>query len=127
MEKIYLKAPAKINLGLQILNKRQDGYHNINTIFAKVNICDEITITPNSDLVVNTISNEEIPLYDNLVFKAAKKIVSYTKLRKYGARITLDKNIPFGAGLGGGSSDAASTLIGLNEFWELGLSKEQSK
>ena len=118
MKKIHLLAPAKINLFLETLGKRPDGYHNINTVFAKVEIFDKLTVKSlksKKGISLKVINNCGCPLpsaKDNIVVKAAqqfKKEFAFTK----GINIVLEKNIPSGAGLGGGSSDAASVLMGL--------------
>lgn len=117
-----LKAPAKINWFLQILRRREDGYHDIVSLMQCVGLYDNLTFEHSDSIEV--VSDLNIPLQENLVYKAAsflKKHASYSK----GARIMLEKNIPVSAGLGGGSSDAASTLSGLNILWGLGLSDEE--
>jgi 4-diphosphocytidyl-2-C-methyl-D-erythritol kinase len=109
-------SPAKINLGLQVLNKRKDGFHNINTVFYPINIYDEITIEQSDDLIVDTIGMN-IDVQDNLVYKAAAKLQKKDG-KRLGAKITLKKNIPAGAGLGGGSANAAITLLALKSLWK---------
>jgi 4-diphosphocytidyl-2-C-methyl-D-erythritol kinase len=114
--KISLKAPAKINWFLSVLNKRDDGYHNILSPMQCVDLFDILSFEEAEE--IRLLSDMNIPAEGNLVFKAAallKKVSSY----KFGARIELQKNIPVAAGLGGGSSDAAYTLIGLNRLWGL--------
>jgi 4-diphosphocytidyl-2-C-methyl-D-erythritol kinase len=118
--RISLKAPAKINWFLSVLNKREDGYHNIISSMQCVDLFDLLCFEEDEDIRV--WSDLDVPVEENLVYKAAvllKKVSSY----KYGARIELKKNIPVAAGLGGGSSDAAYTLIGLNRLWGLDLDK----
>jgi 4-diphosphocytidyl-2-C-methyl-D-erythritol kinase len=117
-------AHAKINLGLNILRRREDGYHELETVFYPVDLSDIIEVVPsqNFDLVV-TGMDLDIEIEENLVFRA------YTMLKsRYNfsyVHIFLHKQIPFGGGLGGGSSDAATVLKLLNEIFELGLSYEQ--
>jgi 4-diphosphocytidyl-2-C-methyl-D-erythritol kinase len=111
-----VKAYAKINLGLRIIRKREDGYHDIETVFHRINLFDEISFE-----VASTISlscNEpQIPLDErNLCIRAAQ-ILQNACGTVQGAHISLNKRIPIGAGLGGGSSDAASTLRGLLRLW----------
>jgi len=124
MKTLTKKANAKINLGLQVLNKRTDGFHNINSIFAPISLYDEITIKESD--YFNLQSNVDFGISDdeNLVIKAAKKFnqvigenISY--------EITLIKNIPMQAGLGGGSSDGATVLKMLNEMHDYPLNKEE--
>ncbi|WP_287373218.1 4-(cytidine 5'-diphospho)-2-C-methyl-D-erythritol kinase [Prosthecochloris sp.] len=116
MQHISVKAFAKINLGLLITGKRPDGYHMLETVFAPVNWYDELTFTSADELSM-TCSNLDLPSDDNnLCLKAASALRDYAEMTK-GATIRLTKNIPFGAGLGGGSSDAAATLRVLNVLW----------
>ncbi len=112
------KAYAKINLGLEILYKRQDRYHEINTIFSRISLADDINICKNSELSVNCVSEDEIAQEDNLAYKAALLLRRHYKVKE-GAEIEVIKKIPTGAGLGGGSSDAATTLKGLSELWNI--------
>jgi 4-diphosphocytidyl-2-C-methyl-D-erythritol kinase len=122
---ISFKTPAKVNLGLHILSKREDGFHELETLFQMVNWCDEIKIECLSrglELVCNQpdIPNDE----ENLVIKAAHILQTRFPDRCKGARIHLNKNIPHGAGLGGGSGNAAGVLLGLNFLWGLKLKRE---
>lgn len=119
-----LFAPAKINWSLYVLDKRHDGYHNIISLLQCINLYDELTIEPSQEIKV--FSNIDIPQEQNLAFKAAVMLRKYADINK-GATIKLKKEIPVGAGLGGGSSDAAYTLMGLNKFWELGLDDNELK
>ena len=121
--KIYEKAPAKINLLLDVIHKRKDGFHEVNMIMTMIDLADRLEI---SQLVQNEIlvssQGEYIPLdQNNLVFRAAHLIKNKYSVRK-GVHIHLHKNIPVAAGLAGGSSDAAATLRGLNRLWQLNLS-----
>ena len=119
---ISQKAFAKINLILKVLNKRSDNYHNIFSLIHKVSLFDVITILPNKkNIEVECSVDLRIPQEENIVYKAAKTLLEYTK-NNDSALIKIDKNIPTGAGLGGGSSDAATTLNLLNQFWNLNLS-----
>jgi 4-diphosphocytidyl-2-C-methyl-D-erythritol kinase len=115
---ITLSPPAKINWSLYVLGKRDDGYHNIISLMQCVDLHDTITLQPSAAIELHT--DMKIPAEQNLVFKAAlalREAVGTT----LGARIHLKKDIPSGAGLGGGSSDAAYALIGLNRLWGLEL------
>jgi 4-diphosphocytidyl-2-C-methyl-D-erythritol kinase len=125
MNYIEIKAPAKINIGLDILSRRDDGYHNLSTLFYPLNDLYDILKFSKSDnfefiCSENTLGDPK----SNLVVKAKNILESYSK-RKFNIRIELIKNIPSQAGLGGGSSDAASTLICLNEFFDLNIKYEK--
>lgn len=111
-----VKAYAKINLGLHILRKREDGYHDIETVFHRVNLYDEITLEPSSTISLSC-NDPGIPLDDRNLCVRAAQILQQACGTKLGARISLNKRIPAGAGLGGGSSDAAATLGGLLRLW----------
>ncbi len=116
---LTLKAPAKINWFLRVFGLRNDGFHEIHSLFQKITLYDILTFTPATDLIVTT--NSSIPMEQNLVYRAALLIKDKYKVRD-GVSIQLNKHIPVSAGLGGGSSDAAAALKGLNELWSLGLS-----
>ena len=116
---LSLNAPAKINWFLNVLGLRDDGFHEILSLMQKISLYDMLTFSPSNDLTLQ--SDTSIPVEQNLVYKAALLLKSTCGIDK-GALITLNKNIPAGAGLGGGSSDAASTLLGLNKLWSLNLS-----
>ena len=122
---IAFKTPAKVNLGLYILGKREDGFHELETLFQMVNWCDEIKIECLGDGLDLICNQPDIPNDDeNLVIKAARLLQARFPDRRKGARIHLKKNIPHGAGLGGGSGNAAGTLLGLNFLWGLKLKRE---
>lgn len=123
MTSITLAAPAKVNLFLKVLNKRKDSYHNILTLFERITLADEITISkiPEGIFVVSDKFITRNPM-DNIVHKAARLILSDSKV-KGGVKITIKKRIPIAAGMGGGSSDAASALIGMNKLFKLALSE----
>lgn len=117
-------APAKINLSLRILSRRSDGFHEIGTLIAPISLCDEIEIEKQSRWIDFSCDDPSVPQGDeNLVVRAAKAFFEATKMKK-GVAIQLKKKIPHGAGLGGGSSDAASTLLALNELFETKLPRE---
>ena len=120
---ISLKPYAKINLFLDVVSKRKDGFHEIRTVFSEIDLHDEINfaLTDNNDVKILT-DNDKIKLEDNLVYRIAIFIKQKYNVNK-GCDITLKKNIPIAAGLGGGSSDAAQTIIGLNSIWDIKLSK----
>ncbi len=118
---LTLKAPAKINWFLHVCGKRSDGYHEIQSLIQKISLYDVLTLVLSDNVSVKT--NTEIPVEQNLVYRAAMLMKSRFRITQ-GAEIDLQKHIPMGAGLGGGSSDAASALLGLNELWGAELSKE---
>ncbi len=118
---ISLKAPAKVNLFLEILGKRDDGYHEIETIMQEIDLADDLQFEEIQEGVTLECNDKNIPLnQENLVCKAANLILKECGIKK-GALINLEKKIPVGAGLGGGSSDAAATLKALNLLWKVGL------
>ena len=118
---LILNAPAKINWFLKVLGLRDDGFHEIRSLIQKVTLYDRLTFMPADILSIE--SDAQIPLEDNLIYKTAVLLQKKCGIDA-GAVIGLEKNIPMGAGLGGGSSDAAAALIGLNELWSLGLTIE---
>ena len=123
-EATYL-APAKINLFLHITSKREDGYHNLQTIFQLLDYGDEITFRLRNDGEINRIyGNETIPPDKDLILLSAITLKKYCKT-KTGVDIGVIKKIPLGGGLGGGSSNAATVLIALNDLWNLKLSKSE--
>lgn len=118
-------SPAKINLFLHITSKREDGYHNLQSIFQLLDFGDEITLTIRTDgLIKRTHGNEDIPQAQDLLIKSAQALQTKTQCR-FGVDIAIRKNIPTGSGLGGGSSNAATILIALNALWNLGLTQQQ--
>ena len=118
-------APAKLNLFLHVVNKRTDGYHNIQTVFQLISLYDHIFIKTNTSGNVRRISDHHgIQEYDDLTIKAAQILKPFCE-NQSGADIFIKKNIPMGGGLGGGSSDAAATLIALNALWQCQLSQKE--
>ena len=128
---ITLNSPAKINLFLHITGKREDGYHNIQTVFQLLDYSDNLRFELRDDDKINTINNPKsyfnINEKDNLILKAAKllKETVNTKNKLCGVDINVLKKIPIGGGLGGGSSNAATTILGLNYLWDLNLSYQE--
>lgn len=118
---LSLHAPAKINWFLTIVNKRDDGYHNIVSAMQCVDLYDTLNFEKADK--IELISDLNVPAEENLVYKAAVLIKDYASY-KHGARIILKKEIPVAAGLGGGSSDAAYTMMGLNTLWGLKLGNQ---
>ena len=117
---MIVKAPAKINLYLEIINKRADGYHNIESVMHTVSLFDILEFTKIKDNKIELVC-DNADLFDtkkNLVYKAAEKVKEKYKIN-FGVKIKLTKNIPMGAGLGGGSSDAAATIVALNKIWNV--------
>lgn len=123
---MQISAPAKINLSLKILRRRDDGFHEIETLITPISLCDQIKIDKNDsgEGIEFLCDDASVPMGDdNLVVRAAKSFFAATK-PKPAVSIKLTKRIPHGAGLGGGSSDAASTLLALNELFETKLPRE---
>jgi len=120
-------APAKINLCLHVTGRRADGYHLLHSLVVFATIADRVSVIDDDDLsltVNGPMAALAGPLDDNLVLRAARALQQTTGTRR-GARLVLDKQLPAGAGLGGGSSDAAAALILLNQIWDCGLERDQ--
>ena len=124
--KICVKSSAKINLHLEIIGKREDGYHELAMIMQNIDLSDylEFENNQNGEIKLNSNSKNLSLNEDNLIIKAANHIKEISKNKDLGANIFLKKNIPIGAGLAGGSSNAAATLVGLNKLWDLDLDYE---
>jgi len=121
---LVLRASAKVNLVLEVLGKRPDGYHELSTVMQAVDLFDRLTVEAAATITLET-SEPALPTDDrNLVVRAARLLQEAAGI-KAGARIVLDKRIPLAAGLGGGSSDAAATLLGLNRLWGLRWRRER--
>lgn len=116
-------APAKLNLFLHINGRRTDGYHELQTLFQFIDYCDmlDFKVTDSSELILHSNMAGVVADSDNLILRAAKSLQQMTGF-KGGAEIWLDKRLPMGGGLGGGSSDAATTLVALNTLWNTQLS-----
>jgi 4-diphosphocytidyl-2-C-methyl-D-erythritol kinase len=124
MTKTYYLAPAKLNLFLHITSQRKDGYHNLQTVFQFIDYNDIISFSIRNDGQLSCQSNaKNLPPEQDLVLRAARLLKQYSGT-KLGADIEVDKKIPIGGGLGGGSSDAATTLLALNQLWQLKISSE---
>ena len=118
-------SPAKVNLFLHITSKRNDGYHNLQTIFQLLDYGDEIEFNKRNDGQINRIyGNEDISTDADLIIQSALKMQKFAPSNS-GVDIGITKKIPLGGGLGGGSSNAATTLIALNKLWNLGLQKKE--
>jgi 4-diphosphocytidyl-2-C-methyl-D-erythritol kinase len=119
---MVFNAYAKINLFLEVIAKRDDGYHDLVTILQTISLHDQIELSPQTDIITLTSNNQTLPTGDrNLAYRAARLLKEKTGI-KQGVSINLTKNIPVGAGLGGGSSDAAAVLRGCNQLWNCNLS-----
>lgn len=116
---LRLRPVAKINLGLEVLRRRADGYHDINSIFVAIDLHDELEIAPSDSIEFTCEPNVTADVESNLVVRAARALLDPISR---GAKIRLRKHIPTGAGLGGGSSDAAATLVGLRKLYDLTVS-----
>ena len=124
LTELVLPAPAKLNLFLHITGRRPDGYHNLQTLFQFLDFGDQLTIVVINSGIELVSDLEGVEPEDNLIVKAARLLQQETGCRQ-GARIHLDKRLPMGGGLGGGSSNAATTLLGLNALWGLNLTIDQ--
>ena len=126
MREIKLKARAKINLGLDVVRKREDGYHEVRMIMQMINLYDKITLRQRTEpgIIVSTNLSYLPVNEDNLVYRAAKLLMDEFQVSG-GLEIVLQKYIPVAAGMAGGSSDAAAVMVGVNRMFHLGLSKKQ--
>ncbi len=114
-------APAKLNLMLHVLGRRTDGYHELQTVFQLIDLCDQLDIAVREDgVIARPAGPSGVPEADDLTVRAARALQAATGC-PLGADISVHKHIPLGGGLGGGSSDAATTLVALNQMWRLGL------
>ncbi|GBD87088.1 4-diphosphocytidyl-2-C-methyl-D-erythritol kinase [bacterium BMS3Abin03] len=124
MEKIAINSPAKINIGLNVINRRKDGFHNIETIFYPLLLADKLTIEKAGSFKFESSSKDMEQLKENLIFRAIEILEEFAG-RKFNVHIYLEKNIPIGAGLGGGSSNAASTLKALIKLFNVEISNDK--
>lgn len=125
MEQIYLKARAKINLNLEVIGKREDNYHNIKSVFQKINLYDELymkkTMTNQIEIQTNI---QELNSKENIIYKAYLRLKeNYKKIT--GVHVKLNKKLPMQAGLAGGSTDCASFIVGMNQLFDLQLSQTE--
>lgn len=121
---IRVPAPSKLNLFLHITGRRENGYHELQSIFQLIDLCDWLEFEPRTDQEIHIEGLNSVDLTQNLIYKAMQILKPYAQ-RATGLFIRLEKNIPMGAGLGGGSSDAATTLIVVNQLWQCGLNIQQ--
>lgn len=125
MEEIYIKARAKINLNLEVFEKRKDNYHNLESVFQKVNLYDEMYIKKiKEDKFKLNINIQELDNKENIIYKAYVKLKERYKTIT-GVEITVKKNIPMQAGMAGGSTDCAAFIIAMNKLFDLKLSKKE--
>ncbi|MCH7384047.1 4-(cytidine 5'-diphospho)-2-C-methyl-D-erythritol kinase [Acinetobacter dispersus] len=121
---IRVPSPAKLNLFLHITGRRENGYHELQTIFQLIDLYDWMTFEQNPEQIIQIKGLSEVKLEQNLIYRAAQLLRPHAK-QPCGLNISIEKNIPMGAGLGGGSSNAATTLIVLNQLWQCGLNEQQ--
>ncbi len=128
MEMITIQAMAKINLGLDVLRRREDGYHEVKMVMQTVNLYDTLTLKAKKEEGISiSVDAKELPADENnLIVKAARLLYRHCSIGQ-GVEISLTKRIPIAAGMAGGSTDAAATLVGMNQLFGLGLSIERLK
>lgn len=124
---IKVEAPAKINLCLDIMSRLENGYHNVWMIMQSVDLCDYVTIEKTDSGVIElTCDNDGIPSDSrNIAWKAAEAFFDYTNIKNCGLKLHIEKNIPFAAGLAGGSTDAAAVLVGMNRIFDANLTETE--
>ncbi len=124
MNRIKINSYSKINLTLHILSKREDGYHEIETIMQSINLADQVIITEENKGIKIACNNPQVPIdADSLAYKSAEKIMNRCGVKK-GVKIEIDKKIPIASGMAGGSTNSATILVGINKFFNLNLSNE---
>lgn len=121
---IRVPSPSKLNLFLHITGRRPNGYHELQSIFQLIDLCDWLEFEQTTDQQIQIEGLASVDLEQNLIYRATQVLKPYAK-SYFGLKIRLEKNIPMGAGLGGGSSNAATTLIVVNQLWQCGLTIEQ--
>ncbi len=121
---MILPSPAKLNLFLYINGRRADGYHELQTLFQFLDFGDEIEFDVTQDGKITLLNEiENVPTEQNLIYKAAKLLQNHTAYHSsFGVKMKVIKRLPMGGGVGGGSSNAATVLVGLNHLWKMGLS-----
>jgi len=126
VKQLRLPAPAKLNLMLRVVGRRPDGYHLLQTVFQFIDLCDWIVLTNRDDGRIGlAVPLPGVPEESDLTVRAAKLLRRFAGNERLGVDIEVEKNLPMGGGLGGGSSDAATTLLGLNALWGLGRTVEE--
>lgn len=124
MKEVEIDSYSKINLTLNILAKRQDGYHNIETIMQSINLADRVFIKENKEGIKIKCNHPQVPIDDqSLAYRSAEKILNRCRVTK-GVKIEIDKKIPLASGMAGGSANSASILVGINKLFTLNLSNE---
>lgn len=121
---LRVPSPAKLNLFLHITGRRDDGYHELQTLFQLIDLNDWLSFEQTEQLEIQIEGLDSVEVEQNLIFKATQLLQPWAK-RLTGLKISIEKHIPMGAGLGGGSSNAATTLIVVNQLWQCGLNTEQ--
>lgn len=124
LSSLTVSSPAKLNLFLHITGQRDNGYHELQTLFQLIDLYDSLTFTLRADNAIQITGLAHVNLTDNLIYRAAKLLQPFARISG-GCDIQLDKHIPMGAGLGGGSSNAATTLLVLNKLWDCQQSTTQ--
>lgn len=124
--KTVLPAPAKINLFLHITGKRADGYHNLQTVFAFLDVCDLVMLETDRTGEISLAKEiPGVPKEQNLLYRAAAALAPYRKDESFGVKLGVEKRLPMGGGIGGGSSDAATVLAALNVMWGINLCEDE--
>lgn len=123
MSVVSVFAPAKLNLFLHVVGRRDNGYHELQSLMLPIQWGDQIQIAPRLDTQLNRLTDLDFSAEKDLMIRAARLLQAYTSVQ-VGCDLTIDKQLPMGAGLGGGSSDAAKVLLALNALWQLDLSDE---
>lgn len=125
MKEIILKARAKINWTLDVINRRPDGYHNVDMVMQSIDLADRVILHPTPGPIILKSNNSHIPLdHRNIAYRAVVLLKEYCGIKE-GVKIILEKHIPIAAGLAGGSTDGAAVLVGLNRLWDLGLTADE--
>ncbi|MFN7171055.1 MAG: 4-(cytidine 5'-diphospho)-2-C-methyl-D-erythritol kinase, partial [Candidatus Omnitrophota bacterium] len=123
MQKLEIKSPAKLNLYLKVIKKRKDGYHEIVTLFERIDLSDRIILEKAKKTEI-VVYGRKIPEGENNLAYRSAQLISQKVGKNLGVSIKIFKKIPLGAGLGGGSSNAASVLKGINQLYELGFGRQ---
>jgi len=124
MKMIHYKSYAKLNLFLNVINKRDDGYHNLQSMMQIIDFYDDLSFEKRRDNKIILETNNKQLRKENIILEAAETLIKKYKIKEFGLNIKLNKKIPLGGGLGGGSSNAATTLIALSEIWNINLTKK---
>lgn len=125
MKKIHIRACAKINLGLDVISRRSDGYHNIKTLMQSIDLYDELYFAKSNNISIKTNRDDLDCGKSNIIYKCIELMQKKTGMKHAALKVTVEKNIPIGAGLGGGSADGAAAISAFNILYELGYSKKE--